>query len=122
MTTPGDEDVRRLDVAMDDALAVRRVESIGDFDSQRKRLFGFHRPSGDLVSEGCSVEELHHHKGAALTFSDVAVMRPTADYDANIPLPPATKGSPEGNEHSRDSRSALVTLWMRTWQQSFGGV
>ena len=77
MTTPGDEDVRRLDVAMDDALAVRRVESIGDFDSQRKQLFGFHRPSGDLVSEGCSVEELHHHKGAALTFSDVAVMRPT---------------------------------------------
>jgi hypothetical protein len=32
----GDENIRRLDVAVDNALGVRSVERIGDFDRQRE--------------------------------------------------------------------------------------
>ena len=38
----GDENVRRLDVAMHDASGVRGVERVGDFDRQRQDLRRFH--------------------------------------------------------------------------------
>ena len=72
MTAPGDEDIRGLDVAVDDAFAVHRVKCVGNFDGEREHRFGFHRPSGNLVLQRHAVEELHHHEGAALFFPDVA--------------------------------------------------
>ena len=44
MSAPGDEDVCRLDIAMDDALGVRRVQCIGDLDRQR---------SSSSIARGC---------------------------------------------------------------------
>ena len=41
MTTVGDEDVGRLDVAMDDAFAVCRIKPVGDVDSDGKKRFRF---------------------------------------------------------------------------------
>ena len=47
-----DEDIGRLDVAMDDAAGVRGVERVGDLDADLQQLFHFERPARDLVLEG----------------------------------------------------------------------
>jgi hypothetical protein len=39
----GDEQIRRFDVAMNDAAAIGRIESVGDFDGQVPQLLGFER-------------------------------------------------------------------------------
>ena len=39
MTASGDEDVRRLDIAMDDSRGIRGIQSVGDFDGQWERRF-----------------------------------------------------------------------------------
>ena len=67
----GDEDVRGLDVAMDDAAGVRRVERVGDLDAERKDGFEFHRAAADQVLERRTVEELHDEEGAAVVLADV---------------------------------------------------
>ena len=54
-----DEDVGRLDVAMHDAFAVRRVEPVGNVNGNAEQFFGFERPVQDSVLQGCAVEELH---------------------------------------------------------------
>ena len=49
MTALGDKNVGRLDVAMDDALGMRRVERIGNLDRQRQQRVQFHGTPGDHV-------------------------------------------------------------------------
>jgi len=44
MAAAADKNVSRLDVAMHDALGVRRFQRFGNFNSQRKQRIGF--PSG----------------------------------------------------------------------------
>ena len=39
MTTRADEDIRRLDIAMNDARAVRGIQCVGNFDSEREHSF-----------------------------------------------------------------------------------
>ena len=41
VTSLGDEDIRGLDVAMDDALGVRGVEGVGDFNGEREHSLHF---------------------------------------------------------------------------------
>ena len=67
----GDEDICGLDVAVDDASGVGRVERVGDFDAQRERHLQFHRTSGDHVLEGHAVQELHDEESAAVVLADV---------------------------------------------------
>jgi len=43
MASLSNEQVCRLDVSMDDALAVRRVESVGDLDGNGKQLIQIDR-------------------------------------------------------------------------------
>src|SRR5205085_11397787 len=63
VTASGDEDVRGLDVAMDDSRGVRRIQGIGDFGSKRNQCSGFQRTAGDAVLQCGSVEELHRDEG-----------------------------------------------------------
>ena len=67
----GDENVGGLDVAMDDVLAVRGVERVGDFDGQAEQDVHFERTSGDAVLEGQAVEVLHGDEGLSIFFADV---------------------------------------------------
>ena len=49
MPAIGDEDVGGLDIAVDDAFGVRRIQRIGDVDRDGKQLFRFERPRRDAV-------------------------------------------------------------------------
>ena len=47
LTSVGYEDVRGLDVPMDDALRVRRIQRIGDLDAQIEHHLDLHRLASD---------------------------------------------------------------------------
>src|SRR5262249_28072319 len=51
----GNENVGGLDIAMDDALRVCSVESIGDFDANLEEHFEIERSAHDDVLEGLAV-------------------------------------------------------------------
>ena len=61
LTLPSSDttDVRGLEVAMDDALLVGRLQRLGDLARQRKSLFEWKRPRRDLPVEAFALGELH---------------------------------------------------------------
>ena len=65
LTVPsgGQLDVRRLRVAMNDALLVRRVERLGNLTRERKRLVDRNRPRLDSVRQRGPLDEFHHQSG-----------------------------------------------------------
>ena len=67
----GDEDVGGLDVTVDDALAMRRVQRIGDLDGNGQQEVRIHRPSCDGVLQRLAVEELHDHEGPPVFLANV---------------------------------------------------
>jgi hypothetical protein len=56
----GRQDVRRLDVAVDDLLRVRRGERASDLDAERAQLGGRQGPAGEPVLERGTCDALHH--------------------------------------------------------------
>ena len=67
----GDEDIRRLDVAMDDALGMRRIERVGNLNSQVEQEVDRQRLAVDAMLERLPLEKLHREKGAAVVFANV---------------------------------------------------
>src|SRR5215467_11735845 len=63
MATLGDEDVGGLDIAMDDALCVRSVERVGDFDAYIEQDFSVDRAPHDEVFESLTFEKFHGDEG-----------------------------------------------------------
>ena len=55
----GDKDVCRLNVAMNDALGVSRVQSVGDLNRQTHQLLNFYRVAVDAMLQGLAFEKLH---------------------------------------------------------------
>ena len=69
-----DFDVRRLQVAVDDALLVRGLERVGDLPRDFEGFVGADRPAGDALGEILAFHELHHERriaGAILQSVDV---------------------------------------------------
>ena len=66
-----DEDVRGLDVTVNDTLGVGGVQSVGNLDPKRKDRLQFHGAGGDQMLEGRAVEELHDEESAASFLADV---------------------------------------------------
>ena len=66
MPAAGDEQVRRLDVAVDDPRGVRRFEGVGDLDRQRQQLIDLERTPGDAMLQRRPVQELHDQERAAV--------------------------------------------------------
>ena len=62
----GQEDVRRLDVAMQDAFGVRGVERVGDLRRDVEHLPQIERPPRQLAIERLAVEQLHREIQLAL--------------------------------------------------------
>ncbi len=71
MTALSHKKVGRLDVAMDDALGMRRVERIGNLDRQRQQRVQFHGTPGDHVLQGHAIEILHGDKRLAVLLANV---------------------------------------------------
>ena len=65
-------DVRGLQVAMDDALAVRAVERAGDLRSRRRRAWSSGNGApGEPIGERLALEQLHHQVVDAILVADV---------------------------------------------------
>ena len=63
----GDENVGGLDVAVNDPLAMSRVERIRDLDCQRKQQFQVQRPTGNAVLQRHAIEKFHGDEGWPLS-------------------------------------------------------
>ena len=66
-----DENVRGLNVTMNDSLAVGRVECIGDFRGYQEQLFQFHRSAGDVVFQRPPFQVFHGDECPAIMLADV---------------------------------------------------
>ena len=63
LTVPSrDLDVRRLEVAMDDAAFVGRLERVGDLHGDRQRLVERERARRDAVGQALAFDQLHHEE------------------------------------------------------------
>ena len=65
------EDVRRLDVAVNDAGRVRRVQAIGDLDRQGKQSLCFNRLTRDHMLQRHALQEFHGDERSATLLADV---------------------------------------------------
>ena len=70
-TAPGDEQVRRLEVAVDDALAMRGVERVGDVLAVAQHLVQRDRAARDPRLQRLALQQLHHHELLAGVLADV---------------------------------------------------
>src|SRR5580700_12249612 len=66
----GDENICRLDIAMDDAFGVRSIERVGDLNAYIYDLIERHRAAGDAMLERLAVEILHGDEPLAIAFID----------------------------------------------------
>ena len=71
MPALGHEEVRRLDVAMNNSLGMRRVHGIGNLYRQRKQQLDFERPPGDLVLQRRAFQIFHGDEGFSILLADV---------------------------------------------------
>src|SRR5882724_2730738 len=67
----GDENVRRLYVAVDDGLRVRGIEAVGDFNRERKQSIVFQRLAADQVLEGEAVQKFHGDEHAIAVLANL---------------------------------------------------
>jgi hypothetical protein len=63
--------VRRLDVAVRDALGVCRVQPVGHLHGDVHGLRRGHRPAGDLLGEGLASDVCHDDEADAVAFTDI---------------------------------------------------
>jgi hypothetical protein len=71
VTALGHENIRGLDVAMHDALRVRRVEGVGDLDADIDNLGNLEHAAAEAIVERVSLHPLHDDERLALMFTDV---------------------------------------------------
>src|SRR5712692_7033515 len=71
VTALGDEDVRRLDIPVDNSLGMRGIQRIGNLDSQVEHLIDLEWPPGDEVLERLPLEQLHDDEVVSLVLADL---------------------------------------------------
>src|SRR5438045_2777827 len=59
MAAIADEDIRGFDVTVNDALGVRGLKRVGDFDGHRKQQARFEGPEGNAMLKGIAFQKLH---------------------------------------------------------------
>src|SRR5207247_11435730 len=67
----GDEDIRRLDVAMNDPSLMGGVKCVGDLKSQVEAVLSLQRPGGDVPLERFAFQVLHADTGLPLVLAAV---------------------------------------------------
>jgi hypothetical protein len=63
--------IGRLDVAMNDPLAVGGIESVSGLNCQPQQYVRLQRLSGDAVFESCAAQKLHGYKSLPVLITDV---------------------------------------------------
>src|SRR3982075_2164579 len=71
MSALGHENVRRLDVAVDNTLGVCRIERISDFSREREQQLQLERLPRDAVLQCQPVQVLHGDEGLPILLADV---------------------------------------------------
>ena len=71
VTPFGHEDVSRLDIAVDDPFAVRRVQGVGGFDADVQELVNLDRPRVEELAQRPPLHQLHDDEGVSLELVDV---------------------------------------------------
>ena len=71
MATFGNEDVRGLDVPMNDARRMSRVQGVGDLNRERQEQIGLQRKSGDAVLQHEAIQILHGDERPPVLLADV---------------------------------------------------
>ena len=71
MSTLSDKNIGGFDIAMNDSLAMRGVECIGNFDGQPEQYLVLDRLSADGVFERHAIQKLHRDKSAAVCLAYV---------------------------------------------------
>src|ERR1700747_2228112 len=71
LAAPSHENIRGLDVAVDDAACVRCVQRIGNLDAEVEDLIEGQWSVVDPMLERLTVEVLHGDEGAAVEFADI---------------------------------------------------
>jgi hypothetical protein len=66
LTSIRDEDVRRLDVAVNDPFQVRSVERIGDLDAKIEHGFNFQWLSGNPMPERLPLKQFHGDEASSI--------------------------------------------------------
>ena len=69
VSTFGDENVCRLDVAMDDAFRVRSVKAVGNLDGELEQLIDRQQMRPNQLTERPAFDELHRDERVALVLS-----------------------------------------------------
>jgi hypothetical protein len=64
----GDEDIRRLNVTVNNAFRVRGVECVGNLDGQRQECLILQRTAGDHVLQCHPIQKFHRDEGLAILF------------------------------------------------------
>lgn len=71
MPTCRHEQIGRLDITVDDALLVRRLEPFRYRDGDVERSGNRQRPGLELFLQGLSLQQFHHQEQTPLTLADV---------------------------------------------------
>src|SRR5262249_24582304 len=77
IATYSNENVSRLDVAMDDSFAVGCVQRVGHLNGERQRSSDIQRPAGNPLAERFALQQLHDEKRMPRGLAHVV-------HDANI--------------------------------------
>src|SRR5205085_49344 len=67
----GHKDIGWLDVAMDDALRMRGVKGVGNFDAEVDKLVDLERAAGEAIVERLALHPLHDDERVTLMLADV---------------------------------------------------
>jgi hypothetical protein len=67
----GDEDIGRLDVAVDDAVRMRGVERIGNLDGEIEKLLDRDPLTPGLIRQHLPIEQFHDEKVLSVALPDV---------------------------------------------------
>ncbi len=71
MAAGGHENVRGLDVAVNDTFLVGGIKSVRDLNTDFEECIHRERTSGNTVPERFTFEQLHHEEKLAFVFPDI---------------------------------------------------